>query len=175
MCVGLIAACSKSEPQYDPPIMGFSGAEDYAKGLELLQKEDVPGAIPWFKKAIAQNNPEAFYHMGLLYARGDNVEQDYLRAKEYFYKAGMMGHPKALYYLGHLYGEGSGVKQDYVEALKWFWLSSSFGDKGAQRYLRIITKKVTAEEYNNVEEEVNSIWKTLPHDVFMKDSNMPLH
>lgn len=172
---GLLVGCSKPEQQFDPPKMEFPGVEDYAKGLESLKQKDIGGAIPWFEKAIEQGNPEADYQMGLLYARGDHVEQDYLQAKKHFYRAAMMGHPKALYYLGHLYGEGSGVEQNYAEALKWFWLSASYGDKRAKRFMRIVMKKVGSEDYSRVEKEVEDLWEKLPHDVFLTEDQMALH
>jgi TPR repeat protein len=155
--------------------MVFPGAEDYATGLDFVKKQDITSAIPWFEKAIAQDNPEANYHMGLLYARGDNVAQDYTKAREHFYSAAMMGHPKALYYLGHLYAEGSGVEQDYFEALKWFWLSASYGDKGAKSFMRVMVKKLSPEEYSLAEVEVETLWKKLPHDVFLTKEKMVLH
>ena len=175
LCWCTLIGCSEQEPQFDPPEMVFPGAPDYVKGLDFLKNQDIASAIPWFEKAIEQGNPEANYHMGLLYARGDNVTQDYQRAREHFHQAAMMGHPKALYYLGHLYGEGSGVEQDYVEALKWFWLSASYGDKRAKRFIRVMVKKVTTEEYKRAEEEVEALWKELPHDVFLREEKMVLH
>lgn len=172
---GLLAGCGESELQFDPPEMVFPGAQDYVKGLDFLKKQDVTSAIPWFEKAIAQGNPEANYQMGLLYARGDHVPQDYARARECLLTSGMMGHPKALYYLGHLYGEGSGVKQDYVEALKWFWLAASHGDSRAKRYIRVMVGKVSNEEYNRAEKEVHALWKQIPHDVYLREEKMALH
>ncbi|MDH5301960.1 MAG: sel1 repeat family protein [Gammaproteobacteria bacterium] len=172
--LGLLVACSGSE-QYDPPEMVFAGAQDYVKGLEYLKQHEVAAALPWLQKAVAQGNPEANYHIGLLYARGDHLPQDYLQAKDYFYRAAMMGHPKALYYLGHMYGEGSGVEQNYTEALKWFWLAASHGDKNAKQFLRIIIAKLTPQEYAEAEKAAKEIWKTIPHNVYLAEDKAAMH
>ena len=48
-----------------------------------------------FEKAAAQGNANAQFNLGIMYANGFGVKQDYLKAKEWFEKAAAQGMPEA--------------------------------------------------------------------------------
>src|SRR5262245_4764130 len=54
--------------------------------------------------------------LGVLYANGDGVAQDYAKARVLFEKAADKGDADAMRNLGLLYANGDGVAQDYVKA-----------------------------------------------------------
>ena len=58
--------------------------------------------------------------MGLRYAEGKGVKQNYSEAAQWYEKAAKHGHLSAQNNLGLLYRKGQGVGQDYEKALKWF-------------------------------------------------------
>jgi TPR repeat protein len=69
------------------------------------------------------------------YARGEGVQQDYMKALEFTSKAADKGHRDAQAFLGALYLEGSGVQQDYKKAEKWFIKAAEQGAVQAQTNL----------------------------------------
>lgn len=167
--------CDSEQRSYDMPHMELPGAEHYQKGLSFLIDGESGQALPWLEKAVAVGNPEAQYQLGLLYARGDGVEQNFNRAHEWLMKAALQGHPKSQYHLGHMYGLGDGVEKDYEEAFVWFWLAASYGDKGSKYFMRVLVQKLNSEQYNRAEKRVHELWDQMPHDTFMSLERMPMH
>ena len=74
---------------------------------------------------------DAQFHLGLMYAQGDGVQQDYVEATKWFRKAATQGHPGAQFYLGALYERGDGVPQDYARAYTWLKAAAAQGNAGA--------------------------------------------
>jgi TPR repeat protein len=60
------------------------------------------------------------YNLGVRYAFGTGVKQDYKKAAELFLKAAIQGLPDAQYNLGALYDNGLGVPKDPVRAVIWY-------------------------------------------------------
>ena len=57
--------------------------------------------------------------LGLAYANGFGVTQDYVKAREWYEKAAARGDAKAMRKLGELYRDGHGVAQDFAKAREW--------------------------------------------------------
>ncbi len=74
----------------------------------------------------------AQYHVGVLYARGDGLVQDYASAFSWFHAAAAQGNVAAQYNLGVLYAEGHGVPADPGEALNWYRSAADQNHPGAQ-------------------------------------------
>ena len=77
-------------------------------------------------------DPVAQYNLGVMYAQGEGLEQDYTEAVKWYRKAADQGRAEAQYNLGVMYDNGEGVEQDYVQALKWYNLSAASGDENAK-------------------------------------------
>jgi len=75
---------------------------------------------------------EAEYQLGMKYALGDEVAQDYARAFEYYSKAAEKNHVAAQYELGVLYRDGKGVARDYNQARYWYEKAAEQGNMSAQ-------------------------------------------
>jgi len=80
-----------------------------------------PAARAAFYLAKAKaGDAAAQYNVGVLYARGQGLVQDYASAVTWFRAAAAQGNTAAQYNLGVLYGRGLGVAADPAEALNWY-------------------------------------------------------
>ena len=87
------------------------GADDQAASVESLQQR------------AAQGEAEAQLSLGLLYATGKSLPQDYAEALKWYRLAAAQGNAGAQFNLGILYYEGQGVPQENVQAYKWLTLA----------------------------------------------------
>lgn len=85
-------------------------AGNYAQAFRLWQ--------PFAQQG--NGNTGAQYNLGLMYAQGQGVAQDYQQAKAWWQKAANQGDAKAQYNLGVIYAKGRGVVQDDKQAVSWF-------------------------------------------------------
>src|SRR6516165_10548620 len=90
------------------------------------------------KRATNEGNAEAMFNLGLLYANGQGVTQDYVRAREWYEKAAEKGFPSAMGNLGVLYANGQGVTQDYVRAREWYKKAADEGNAEAMFNLGLL-------------------------------------
>lgn len=70
-------------------------------------------------------------YMGIFYANGDAVDQDYGKAAKWYEKAAKQGNARAQYYLGNLYECGLGLERDYAVAFEWYRRSAEQDDPAA--------------------------------------------
>ena len=63
---------------------------------------------------------QAQFELGLRYANGSAVRQNFFEAVNWYRKAAEQGHKKAQFELGLFYAAGRGVRQNYAEAIKWY-------------------------------------------------------
>ena len=76
--------------------------------------------------AVEQNN------LGVYYAEGLVVTQNYREAAKWYKKSAERGDKLGQYNLGTCYANGRGVPRDYKEALKWYTKAAEQGDATAQ-------------------------------------------
>jgi TPR repeat protein len=80
------------------------------------------------RKSAEAGNASAQYRLGLLYAGGVGVPQDYGQAKGWFEAAAKQGHVGAQADLGTLYLQGAGAPQSAQMAMFWFSQAAEQGD-----------------------------------------------
>ena len=85
--------------------------------------------------AQALDRPEAMNRMGILYATGSGVPQDYVAALAWYQRAAEKGSTKAMNNIATIYFHGLGVPQSYEESVKWLRLAVKQGDAAAQNKL----------------------------------------
>jgi hypothetical protein len=85
-----------------------------------------------------QGDAMAQYNLGVMYAKGEGVPQDYAEAVKWYRKAADHGWADAQYNLGVMYYNGRGVPQDYAEAVKWFRKAADQGYANAQYNLGVM-------------------------------------
>ena len=98
------------------------------------------------RKAAEQGDAEAQYNLGVRYANGEGVPEDYKEAVKWFRKAAEQGTAKAQCNLGIRYANGEGVPKNYVEAYKWFLLAAAQGDSSAKENKKIIRKRMSSKQ-----------------------------
>lgn len=84
-------------------------------------------------EALAKKGDEGAQHdLATLYARGDRMPQDYVKAAHWFRESALQGVASSQYNLGVLYEQGLGVKKDSLKALIWYLSAAEQGYPAAQ-------------------------------------------
>lgn len=106
--------------------------------------------------AARSGNADAEELIGVMYAMGLGVAQDYERAFEWYLRASMKGHPGAQSGLGWYYELGLGLPApDLVRAYLWYGLSAIGGDPDAVISLEEVQKRMTREEIERAQVLIN--------------------
>jgi TPR repeat protein len=115
---------------------------ELAEALLAHQSTSGQAEAPASIRAAAEaGEAKAQVTLGMMYAKGDGVQQDYVEAVKWFRRAAGRGYSIAEAKLGWLYIKGLGVAEDHVEAYKWLHLASSH----ASRKNQITITRVRAE------------------------------
>ena len=85
-----------------------------------------------YKLATERNNAKAQLYLGVFYEKGNEVEQDYIKAAQWYEKSALQNNPIAQLALAMLYDNGNGVKQDYIKAKQWYEKAARQGNANAQ-------------------------------------------
>lgn len=104
-----------------------SVAQDFDVGLAAYQRGDYATMLEEWKPLADQGDALTQFNLGVLYANGRGVAQDFTEAVRLFSAAAEQGSAFAQYNLGLMYGNGQGVLQDYVKAHQWFNISAASG------------------------------------------------
>ena len=110
-------------------------AGKFRDGLAALRAGDDAAALKDWRSLATQGDARAQLGLGLLYAQGHGVPQDYTQAAEWYRRAAKQGNALAQLGLGYLYAQGHGVPQNYTQAAHWFRLAAKQGNAGAQSRL----------------------------------------
>ena len=97
--------------------VAYSGELD--DGFAAYERGDFAVAIKKFRKLAEQGNAFAQVSLGVMYAKGEGVPQDYKEAAKWYRKAAEQGLAPGQHGLGFMYYKGNGVPQDFKEAVKW--------------------------------------------------------
>lgn len=111
--------------------------------------------------AARSGNAEAEELIGVMYALGLGVDQDYTRAFEWYLRSAMKGHPGAQSGVGWYYEVGLGMPgPDLVRAYMWYVLSAIGGDPDAADSQEEVRKKMTADQVAKAHELVGDykVW-----------------
>ena len=129
----LVAGCgekSSSEGSDSPgESSGLSGDEDVSKKASELSD---------LRTKAEQGDANAQNTLGVRYAEGEGVQEDFKEAAKWFRKAAEQGLAKAQSNLGLCYADGLGVLEDDKEAAKWFRKAAEQGYAAAQNSLGLM-------------------------------------
>jgi TPR repeat protein len=121
-----------------------------AKSLELLDTQSMSPSL--FRRRVNRSttptpeiapNPstaagaEAQFLVGLKFASGQGVAQDYTQAAQCYTEAAEQGHSLAQLNLAALYAQGLGVTRDETKALMWLIKAANLGNAAAQYRLGV--------------------------------------
>ena len=88
-----------------------------------------PAAVPI---RVDYTDAEVQFGLGLQYASGVGVAQDYVQAADWYRKAAEQNHSLAQFNLGTMYASGQGVAKDDAQSVVWFGRAANLGDAGGQ-------------------------------------------
>ncbi len=94
----------------------------------LVSKEDT---VRYLSKGVELNHPIALFVLGVMYSKGEGVEQDVEKAFSYYERAAKMNHPTAIYNVGVMYFRGKGVERDREKAAFYYERVANMGDSDA--------------------------------------------
>lgn len=128
------------------PSVAFSNsALEHAR--DLMETDQYAAAMEALWPLARSGNADAEELIGVMYALGLGVEQDYERAFEWYLRSSMKGHPGAQSGVGWYYEVGLGMPApDVVRAYMWYVLSALGGDVDAVISKEEIIKKMTPEQ-----------------------------
>lgn len=116
-------------------------------GRDLMEAGRFTEAYDVFWPLARSGNADAEELIGVMYALGLGVEQDYTRAFEWYLRSSLKGHPGAQSGVGWYYELGLGMPApDLVRAYMWYTLSAIGGDPDAAISLEEVVRKMTPEQ-----------------------------
>lgn len=102
-------------------------------GLEVRSQSEDPHRT---RELAEQGHAPAQHNLGVMYARGQGVPQDFREALKWYRKAAEQGLAQSQYRLGMVYGWGHlGVAIDRRESAKWLRQAAEQGHAEAQLFL----------------------------------------
>ena len=84
------------------------------------------------QKAAAAGSADGQYALGIMYAKGEGVSTDYVKAVEWYQKAAAQGHVNAQASLGEIYMLGNCIPKDTAKAQEWLQKAATQGNADAQ-------------------------------------------
>ncbi len=103
------------------------------EGREAYLMRDYAGALKAFQD---EGSADSLYMVGLMYDRGEGVQEDKKEAAQWFRKAAELGDVRAQYRIGQMYQYGLGVEQNNEEAAKWYRKAAGQGFESARNALK---------------------------------------
>jgi hypothetical protein len=116
---------------------GMECVAGFDEGVTSYEAQDYQSALRVFLPLANGGNAHAQFALGVMYANGEGVEQDYGKAEFWYRKAAEQGFAPAQNNLGLMYDEGSPpqVRPDSSEAEFWYRKAAEQGFAEAQFHL----------------------------------------
>src|SRR5580704_13548149 len=89
-------------------------------------------AFAWCQRAADSNLAWAEYNLGLMYRKGEGVQQSDTEAAHWYRRAATQDFPEAQQKLADLYYFGQGVPLSYATAAAWYRKAADLGNAEAQ-------------------------------------------
>lgn len=129
------------------PVFVSPAFAEIEEARDLMEQGRFEEAREAFWPAARSGNADAEELIGVMYALGLGVEQDYERAFEWYLRSAMKGHPGAQSGVGWYYEVGLGMPApDLMRAYMWYVLSAIGGDPDAAISQEEVVKKMTQEQ-----------------------------
>jgi hypothetical protein len=114
---------------------GMSWSADFQKGVDAYNRGDYATALREWKPLAEQGNAPAQTNLGVMYAKGRGVPQNFETAMKLHTLAAEQGNVLAQFNLGLMYEDGHGVPKNYKTAVRWYRLGAEQGYARAQSNL----------------------------------------
>ena len=89
------------------------------------ERGDYTQAARLFSPQAEQGVASAQFYLGLMYEKGQGVQQDHAMALTWFRKAAGQGYAGPQNNLGLIYERGRGVRKDVIRALMWYTVAAA--------------------------------------------------
>lgn len=128
---------------------------DFNDGIVAYMMGDYDKAFTTMQ-SLAETSDHAYaqYWMGMMYMKGQGVEQDYKNAGQWFRKASEKNIPQAQHKLGNLYFKGRGVPKDFEYAYIWYSVGASHAHKLSVSSIDKAKKKLSEEELKEADKVI---------------------
>jgi TPR repeat protein len=100
-------------------------------------------------------DPSAQFSLGIRYATGEDVHQDYDQAAHWFTEAAEQGHVLAQSNLAAYYWAGRGVPKDMDKAYFWAALAQAGGDEPSRVRLSYLASRMDRRHILAAEQQAN--------------------
>ncbi|MEP2784134.1 MAG: tetratricopeptide repeat protein [Pseudoruegeria sp.] len=128
-------------------LMAAPALADIEVARDMMEAGEFVEAHEALWPAARSGNADAEELIGVMYAMGLGVEQDYERAFDWYLRSAMKGHPGAQSGVGWYYEVGLGMPTpDLMRAYMWYVLSAIGGDPDAAISQEEVVKKMTKEQ-----------------------------
>ena len=128
---------------------------DFNDGVIAYVMNDYEKAFTTMQSlAETSDHGYAQYYMGVMYSKGQGVNQDYKTASDWFRKASEKAIPQAQYRLGELYFKGRGVPKDFESAYIWFSVGASHTHKLSVSAVQKAKTKLSSDELKEADKVI---------------------
>lgn len=126
-------------------------AIDAETGARHAAKGDFRTAYNIWKVFAEEGDSMSQFYLGVLYEKGNGIEQEYSQALFWYIKSAGQGVARAHYNIGNMFFNGRGVSQDYQEAGRRFKKAADLNYAPAQYNLAYIQEKGLGSEQKPTE------------------------
>ena len=105
------------------------------------------------RRLAERGDASAQFDLGLHYATGDKVKQDYNEAARWFAEAADHGNSSAQSILAGYYWNGTGVSRDLVKAYYWAILARANGNKAVGNYIAELASSISSNERDAAQQQ----------------------
>jgi TPR repeat protein len=116
----------------------YTSSADFDEAVAAYERGDDATAIRELRPLAKQGHATAQINLGVMYANGQGVPQDYAEAVKWYRKAADQELASAQNNLGTMYDMGQGVPQDYAEAARWYRKAAEKGEASSQNNLGVM-------------------------------------
>jgi len=142
-------------------VLATPALADIEDARDLMEDGRFDEAYDALWPAARSGNAEAEELIGVMYALGLGVDQDYVRAFDWYLRSAMKGHPGAQSGVGWYYETGLGLPApDLVRAFLWYQLSTIGGDPDAAISVEEVVRKMTPDQIEHAQRLVDDyrVW-----------------
>ena len=92
---------------------------EFRTAMSAYEQGDTDAALARWQSLAEQGHQKAQFNLGVLYERGERVDQDLVRAADWYRRAAESGLAAAQVNIGLMHLEGRGTTQDAALAAGW--------------------------------------------------------
>jgi TPR repeat protein len=123
----------------------------WQEGMAAYRLGNYRDAFAKLNPLAAKGDVDAQLFIGVMYSKGQGVEQDFQQSLRWLLKAAEQGDAQAQSKLGVMYGNGQGVAQDIVQAHKWYSLAALAGNEDSRENRRQAERMMTHEQIRDAQ------------------------